>query len=62
MTWKELKEKAKDVVNIDTARQIKQLKELLKRARGLMNFTKYWACSDAREEMIAKIDQVLGEE
>lgn len=40
----------------------KKLKELLKRARGLMNYTKDWACSDATEEMIAKIDQVLGEE
>ena len=38
-----------------------QLKELLKRARGLMNYTKDWACSDATEEMITKINQVLGE-
>lgn len=36
-----------------------KLKELLKRARGLMNYTKDWACSDATEEMIAKIDEVL---
>ena len=39
-----------------------QLKELLKRARGLMNYTKDWACSDATEEMITKINQALGEE
>ena len=39
-----------------------KLKELLKRARGLMNYTKDWACSDATEEMITKINQVLGEE
>ena len=38
-----------------------KLTELLKRARGLMNYTKDWACSDATEEMIAKINQVLGE-
>lgn len=41
---------------------IVKLKELLKRARNLMNYTKDWACSDATEEMIAKINQVLGEE
>lgn len=39
-----------------------KLKELLKRARNLMNYTKDWACSDATEEMIAKINQVLGED
>ena len=39
-----------------------KLKELLKRARGLMNCTKDWACTDATEAMIAKINQVLGEE
>lgn len=39
-----------------------KLKELLKRARGLMNYTKDWACSDATEEMITKINQALGED
>jgi hypothetical protein len=42
--------------------EITTLKELLKRARGLMNYTKDWACSDATEEMIAEIDQALGED
>lgn len=36
-----------------------QLKELLKRARGLMNCTKDWACTDATEELLTKIDEAL---
>ena len=39
-----------------------KLKELLKRARGLMNCTKDWACTEATEEMIAKIDSAIGED
>ena len=36
-----------------------QLKELLKRARGLMGYVKDWACTDAIEELLTKIDEVL---
>lgn len=49
-------------INAELAEENTKLKELLKRARNLMNYTKDWACSDATEEMIAKINQVLGEE
>lgn len=38
-----------------------QLKELLERARGLMNCTKDFACTEATEELLAKIDEVLNE-
>jgi len=41
---------------------IVKLKELLKLARGLMNCTKDWACTEATENIIAKINQALGEE
>lgn len=38
-----------------------QLKELLKECRGLMNYTKDWACNEATEDMITKIDNAIGE-
>lgn len=41
---------------------IVKLKELLKLARGLMNCTKDWACTEATENIIAKINQALGED
>ena len=37
-----------------------ELKDLLKLAKGLMNMTKDWACTAATENMIAKINKVLG--
>lgn len=48
--------------NIKLQEENTKLKELLKRARGLMNCTKDWACTEATEEMITKINQVLGED
>ena len=54
-------EKAKDVVNIDTARQIKHLKELLKECRDEisndMNYSEYNECGKLR--LLKQIDEVL---
>ncbi len=36
-----------------------ELKELLKECKGLMNTTKDWACTEATETLITKIDGVL---
>ena len=36
-----------------------QLKDLLKRARGLMNCTKELACTESTEELLDKIDEAL---
>ena len=36
-----------------------QLKELLKECKGLMNTTKDWACTEATETLITKIDEAL---
>lgn len=58
----QLKKWCEEFNALEVAKENTKLKELLKRARGLMNYTKDWACSDATEEMITKIDQVLGEE
>lgn len=56
-------EKAKDVVNIDTARQIKRLKELLKECGELFVLEKGFMVKCIREEtlsdIIAKIDEAL---
>ena len=55
-------EKAKDVVNIDTARQIKQLKELLKNARDALKMVDtYYGNYDSTNGflIIKKIDEVL---
>lgn len=38
-----------------------KLKKLLKECRGLMNYTKDWACTESIENLITKIDQVLQE-
>jgi hypothetical protein len=46
-------EKAKDVINIDTARQIKQLKELLKEVKD------YLPEFETPMDILAKIDEVL---
>lgn len=50
-------EHAKDVVNIDTARQIKQLKELLKRCKRHINAS----FPEIYRELLQEITQVLGE-
>ena len=55
-------EHAKDVVNIDTARQIKQLKELLKQAYPLFNYKDVSARTEFEKEWLAKAKKVLGEE
>ena len=55
-------EKAKDVVNIDTARQIKQLKELLKDARNVLKMVDtYYGDYDSTNGylVINKIDEAL---
>lgn len=54
-------EKAKDVVNIDTARQIKQLKDLLKECLEPLEVfaDKKNACEWNPEDLLAKIDEVL---
>ena len=55
-------EKAKDVVNIDTARQIKQLKELLKECKEVIkNVDTYYGNYDSTNGylVINKIDKVL---
>jgi hypothetical protein len=56
-------EKAKDVVNIDTARQMKQLKELLKECRELFRLEQGYFIKCLHEEalsnIITKIDEVL---
>ena len=56
-------EKAKDVVNIDTARQIKQLKELLKDCRHIIGIEKDFATCHFEEytlvELLTKIDEAL---
>jgi hypothetical protein len=50
-------EKAKDVVNIDTARQIKQLKELLKECRRYIDI---WGYTDTHgNALLPQIDEVL---
>lgn len=41
--------------------EIVKLKELLKECQGLMNCTKDWACTEATENLITKIDQVLAD-
>ena len=49
-------EKAKDVVNFDTARQIKQLKELLKECREVIE----WQTDNYDEKpLLEKIDEAL---
>lgn len=50
-------EKAKDVVNIDTARQIKQLKELLKECREI--FDECFSQSAKHGELYKQIDEAL---
>jgi hypothetical protein len=50
-------EKAKDVVNIDTARQIKQLKELLEECKTPLEV--YNEMFGNKEELLTKIDEVL---
>ena len=55
-------EKAKDVVNIDTARQIKQLKELLKECKEVIkNVDTYYGNYDSTNGylVINKIDEAL---
>lgn len=55
-------EKAKDVVNIDTARQIKQLKELLKDARNVLKMVDtYYGDYDSTKGflIVERIDEVL---
>ena len=56
-------EKAKDVVNIDTARQIIQLKELLEDCRHIIGIEKDFATCHFEEytlvELLTKIDEVL---
>jgi hypothetical protein len=50
-------EKAKDVVNIDTARQIKQLKDLLKECKTPLEV--YNEMFGNKEELLTKIDEAL---
>ena len=50
-------EKAKDVVNIDTARQIKQLKELLKECKEV--FDECFSPSAEHGKLYKKIDEAL---
>ena len=55
-------EKAKDVINIDTARQIKQLKELLKECKEVIkNVDTYYGNYDSTNGylVINKIDEAL---
>lgn len=54
-------EKAKDVVNIDTARQIKQLKELLKECKDVILDYNNWimSASPKDSELMLRIDEVL---
>ena len=55
-------EKAKDVVNIDTARQIKQLKELLKRVNEHFKWVDFDDNNYVNYELWGNIKKVLGEE
>ena len=56
-------EKAKDVVNIDTARQIKQLKELLKECKKMLMQSNYQNMTQYHEvlELRDKINKIIGE-
>lgn len=58
-------EHAKDVVNIDTARQIKRLNELLKECKHIMSIEKDFASchfeKDKLCKLLTKINQALGE-
>lgn len=59
--WKALNGNMDSVMQTNQAlcKKLAELKELLRECKGLMNTTKDWACTEATETLITKIDEML---